>query len=73
MSESRFYFVVQCPKCDEDIYYGPVMSLLEHKGLMAVPFDMMAQTRVDCDCDAVIWFGDFDETMYVEGGDDDDE
>lgn len=58
---STFYFQVECPKCEEDIYYR-VASFLEHNGEMAVPYDMMAQSRVDCPhCEATIWFGDFDD------------
>lgn len=74
MSDNKpFYILIQCPSCDEEIHYGPVASFHEHRGLMSVPFDMLSQTRVDCDeCDATIWFGDFDDAYLVEGGEDDD-
>jgi phenylacetate-coenzyme A ligase PaaK-like adenylate-forming protein len=59
----RFYITAECPECDEEIAYGPVLTTLEHNGLPAVPYDLAACTSFSCsnpDCGAESYTGDFD-------------
>lgn len=57
----RFYLTAQCANCDEDIVYGPCMTLIEHEGLPAIPFDMASQTSFECEaCGQSSYTGDFE-------------
>lgn len=71
----RFYIVAECGNCDEEMFYGPCATLLEHRGLPVVAYDIASQTTFSCDhCGADNYTGDVD--MYCEGGaeqDDEDE
>lgn len=70
----RFYLTMRCESCDNDMHYGPIMSLLDHhhRGLPVVDADLIEQTRVDCDrCGARHYVGDFD--VFVEQADVEDE
>lgn len=61
MTDLSFYFLIDCPKCDEDIYYGPCITLLEHNQRMVIPVDMVEQSRVDCEaCGTTVFLGDLD-------------
>lgn len=67
-----YYVLVECPKCDVEIHYGPCASTLEHRGLPVVTGDVMAQTRLDCpECGATVWCDDIE--FYCEEDDDESE
>jgi hypothetical protein len=54
------YFTIECPKCEEDIFYR-VGTTEERNGDPVIPYDMLAQTQIDCDhCDESIYFGDIE-------------
>jgi hypothetical protein len=62
-----FYLTLDCENCNKEIRWGPVMAFDEHQGLPAIPYDVAAQTRFDCeDCGAANYTGDFE--LYAEGG-----
>ncbi len=64
----NFYFVLNCPKCDEEVHYGVCITLLEHRGLPVIPIDMAGQSQVDCEaCGAQIFVGELD--MYSPNSD----
>lgn len=69
---STFYLLVQCGNCDEDIYSGPNLTLIEHNGLPAITWDLAACESFDCpNCGAQNYTGDFE--IETEGGQDPDE
>jgi hypothetical protein len=64
----RFYLTATCGNCDEDIAYGPCLTLVEYDGLPAISYDMAAQQNFYCEhCRANNYTGDFE--MFTEGGD----
>lgn len=76
MTEALGYYVLlNCENCDEEIYDGVYVTLLEHMGLPVVAADHASQTRFNCPrCGASNYTGDLD--VFVEGGadvDDDDD
>jgi phage FluMu protein Com len=48
MTDGRFYFEVDCPKCEETLYEGVNLTLLEHNGLPSIPVDMASAVSVRC-------------------------
>ena len=55
---SVFYLQMECD-CGGECYYGPVATLLEHRGLPAIPFDIASQTIFQCpDCGDRMGTGD---------------
>jgi hypothetical protein len=67
MSDSRFYLKIECPRCDADVFLGPCMTLIAHRGLPVVPADTASQATLDCDeCGLEFFTGDL-ETDYDEG------
>lgn len=72
MTVHGYYLVVDCGNCDEEIFYGPCGTTLEHRGLPVLPFDTAAQTNFVCDrCGADNYTGDFE--IETEGGTDPDD
>lgn len=59
---NKIYLVFTCPECDEDMYYGPVVSLLpERRGIPVFPGDTAEQLQVTCEeCGSTTFFGDLD-------------
>lgn len=56
-----FYLTAECANCDEEIAQGPCMTLNEHGGLPAIPFDMAAQSTFYCPaCQTSSYTGDFE-------------
>lgn len=66
-----YYLVLECRRCDAEMYYGVCVTLLGHNGLPVVPAGNAEQTRFDCTrCGARNYVGDLD--VLVEGGNDHD-
>lgn len=62
-----YYVLMECERCDAEIYYGVCVSLLEHNGLPVVMAGHASQTRFDCPkCGTANYVGDLD--VHVEGG-----
>lgn len=58
-----FYLLMECD-CGGECHVGPVVTLLEHKGLPAVPFDIASQTTFQCpDCGDKMHTGDFQDNV----------
>jgi hypothetical protein len=68
MSDGRFYLVVNCPRCDDEVFIGPVLTMVEHRGLPVVPADMATQEHLECDECGLEFYtpGEF-ELDYDEG------
>jgi hypothetical protein len=65
--DNRLYISMECESCGDDMFIGPVLTLLERNGLPVIPFDMAAQETFRCDgCSASHHTGDFD--VMVEPG-----
>jgi len=72
VSVAAYYLVAECQNCDEEIFYGPCGTTLEHDGLPVVPYDVATQTNFTCDrCGADNYTGDFE--IFSEGGTDPDD
>lgn len=77
MNEGLFFFMLECDKCEEEIYFGPCLTTLTHRDrlgneLPVVPADMVSQTTFTCPrCGADNSTGDLD--IYVEGGEEPDD
>lgn len=57
----RFYLLINCVECDEEIFDGPNLTLIEHDGSPVISFDIAAQTKFRCDaCGAASYTGDFE-------------
>lgn len=65
-----FYWHIECPECDADIYNGLNITTEEHEGRPVIPIAMAEQTVVHCGgCSADIYYGDLE--YEVEAGDSD--
>jgi hypothetical protein len=63
---------MECKACGDDMFLGPVLTLLERNGLPVIPFDMAAQETFYCDgCGTSHHTGDFD--VMVEPSENDEE
>jgi ribosomal protein S27AE len=70
-NDGRFYLFLECENCGEDVFFGPCLTLFQHKGLVAIPIDMGAQERLTCgSCGAVAYTGELE--VMTEGGDEPD-
>lgn len=66
----RFYLSMECDKCEDDMFLGPVATTITHNGLPVMPYDFASQESFCCDnCGTEHILGDFD--YEVEGGDED--
>ena len=65
--DDRFYMMVECPRCDEDVFIGPSLTFIEYRGLPVVPADMACQGSFECDeCGLEFYTGDLG-VDYDEG------
>lgn len=63
----KFYASVECLNCDEPIYLGPCLTLLEHQGLPVIPSMTFEMEKFPCsECGAMNYVGELD-TIH-EGG-----
>jgi hypothetical protein len=67
-----YYLSADCGNCDEEIFYGVCVTLLEHNDLPVIPITTAEQTSFHCDrCGATNYTGDVD--LFTEGGTDPDD
>jgi hypothetical protein len=68
----RFYVSLDCEGCQNQVYYGPVLTLDEHRELPVVDAHVATATNFTCDhCGVQNWTGELD--VYSEDGDVDDD
>jgi hypothetical protein len=67
---SLFYLSADCGNCDNEIFYGPCKTTIEHAGDPVIPYDFAAQNDFYCErCGASNYTGDFEIfTEKEEGG-----
>lgn len=67
----RFLLSYPCGSCDETVYVGPALTLLEHDGLPVVPASVVETTSYVCDsCGARSHVGDLDVLVEDDGSND---
>lgn len=65
----KFYVQLECPECDETVYWGLCLTLIEHNGYPVVAYDTAAQEQFFCDnCSTTFYSGDFELLSADEVG-----
>lgn len=70
----RFYLSLSCQECDNEVRYGPTLTLDTHRGLPVVPVEVVEQTNFVCDrCDTQNWTGEVELISMPPDVDEDEE
>jgi hypothetical protein len=66
---SRFYMVMDCETCGEEMFLGPVLTTMVHNTYPVLPWDIAATEDFECEsCGGVSRTGDFtDSVEHVQG------